>query len=280
MEAICGSGFWGRSKPFCSACGWNVETATEMQRQSFKLYLWGLAICAGFLIFIGFSVKDEIEDIAIPFCFLLLVLGGTFFSWRKLKRLESLNSLVASAYPPPSLISTTNGRNLRKVSADKYQQWLNLSKPRRVRFKFVPGFILIAFPVAMILVVIFGAQFGPDAIRGSRAFRDVLPLLIFVLVISALAISTIRNSLRDRKLMTEGNLAIATVTSQGSTGGRHPKSKIRYKFMDAAGQMIEGEGTDNSWEIYEDMEMLVFYKPEDPKINVPICGASCELKAD
>jgi len=231
-----------------------------------------------FVLFVGFAQKGEIEDIFIPCFFLLIILVSTFFAWRKWKQLDSLKA-AALPYPPLAPVAVSpKPRELREASADKYQHWLNLGKPRQVRLKFVSGFILIVFPIALISFIIMGAQFVSDLFGGSRSFSDLLGPLIFVLIISVIAISNVRTTLRDRKIMAEGNLAIAKITSQGSTGGRHPKSKIRYEFTDVSGRLIEGEGDDKSWEFYEDMEVLVFYEPGNPKINVPICGASCELK--
>jgi hypothetical protein len=280
-KAIGGTGFWGRRKPYCTACGWNVAAARDLQRRSLRVYLWGLPLIAGFVVLVGFAEKHDVLDIAVPLLFLFIVLAGTFFAWRRLKRLDDLNASAARGYP----LSAPAPQNpkLRELPPDStqiHQEWLRLSKPRRVRFKCVPAFLLIAFPVALILTFAFCLQFVFDALRESRPLGAVMRLLVFFLVLSAIAIPTIRNSLRDRKVMAEGDLAIGKVTSQGSTDGRRPKSKIRYEFKDGAGRLIEGEGSDDTWEIYEDLEVLVFYQTDNPGINIPICGATCELRAD
>jgi hypothetical protein len=140
--------------------------------------------------------------------------------------------------------------------------------------------ISITFPLSWIFIVIFGYPVIRDIIDGSGRISGIGPFLIFALIWSVIGITTIRGAWRDRKLLAEGDFAFATITHQESSGGKRPQSKILYKFRDVAGQLIESEGTDHSWELYENMEVLVFYKPGDSTINVPVCGASCELKMD
>ncbi len=89
---------------------------------------------------------------------------------------------------------------------------------------------------------------------------------------------TIRTARRDRRLLSDGEFAEAIVTSQELTGGKHRSSTIRYEFKDAAGLRVEGEGTDDSRKLYEDMEVAVFYNPALPSENVALACASCELE--
>ena len=117
------------------------------------------------------------------------------------------------------------------------------------------------------------------AVSGLLAtLRDLGSLLLFALIWSVIGITTIRSARRDRKLLAEGEIAIAIVTHQALSGGRHQQSKIRYEFKDAAGRLVKGGGTDESWKLYEDMEVPVFYDPENPEKNVTLCAATCELE--
>ena len=66
----------------------------------------------------------------------------------------------------------------------------------------------------------------------------------------------------------------------GSNAHPGQQSKIRYEFKDATGRLVKGGGTDESWKLYEDMEVPVFYDPENPEKNVTLCAATCELRTD
>jgi hypothetical protein len=156
-----------------------------------------------------------------------------------------------------------------------------LSKPRKVRLKLVPRIISIAFPISWIVIAFFGYQIVRDQLAASRPFtpsNNLGALLLFALIWSVIGITRIRGARKDRELLAEGNLALAIVTRQEMVGGKHRRSKIRYEFRDAAGQQIAGEGTDESRELYEDMEVPVFYDSENPNRNVALPAASYELR--
>lgn len=71
---------------------------------------------------------------------------------------------------------------------------------------------------------------------------------------------------------------MGVVTHQELSGGRHRRSTIRYDFKDSAGRLVQGEGIDESRELYEDMALPVFYNPVNPRENVALATASCQLE--
>jgi hypothetical protein len=275
-----GSGFWGRSKPYCSFCGWNLEAAKEMERASLKQLPRGLLLLAFFFAFVGYLDKSGFA--LFPFLFLsTFVVVGTIAAWRKLKLLET--SHPAAAYTNSLMRVSAAEQNINQVSTKTYQYLRTLSKPRRVRLKQVPRVITIAFPISWIFIAYFGYQIVRDQIAVSgpiATLGELWFLLLFAFIWSVIGISTIRSVQRDRKLLTEGELAMAIVTHQELSGGKNRQSKIRYEFKDAAGRPVFGEGTDESWELYEDMELSVFYDSEDPGKNVALCAATYELKTN
>jgi hypothetical protein len=172
---------------------------------------------------------------------------------------------------------------IERIPVDTHLYVSALSKPRTVRFKPVARFITIAFAISWIFIVYFGYQMVRDEIVVSgllATLRDLGPLLLFALIWSVIGITTIRSARRDRKLLAEGEIAIAIVTHQALGGERHQQSKIRYEFKDATGRLVKGGGTDESWKLYENMEVPVFYDPENPEKNVTLCAATCELRTD
>jgi hypothetical protein len=129
--------------------------------------------------------------------------------------------------------------------------------------------------------VYFGFQIARDGLAASSplaALTHLGPLLFFASIWSAVAVATIRDARRDRRLLAEGDLAIGIITRQELSGGKHRRSTIRYEFKDTAGRLVQGEGTDQSRELYEDMTLPVFYNPANPRENVALATASCELE--
>ncbi len=280
MEVIGGSGFWGTSKPYCSFCGWNLQLAKEIERKSLRQLPWTLLLFASFFAFVGYLSKSGFA--LFPFLFLsVFLVGGAIASWRKLRLLEASHPTAVYANALPSVMAAKE--SIKQARANPHQYLWSLAKPRRIRVKPVARVITIAFPISWIFIIYFGFLLVRDEIAASSptaALRDLGPLLLFALIWSVIGITTIRSNRRDRKLLAEGDLAIAIVTHQELSGGKNRQSKIRYEFRDATGRLVEGEGIDESWEVYEDMEILVFYDPEDPGRNVAICAASCELRTD
>jgi len=280
MEAIGGNGFWGTSKPYCSLCGWNVSLAKETERASLKQLPWALLLFASFFAFVGYLSKSGFA--LFPFLFLsVFVVVGAIASWRKLKLLEVSHPAAAYASTLPSVMAAKE--TLKKTPVNTHLYLSGLSKPRIVRFKPVARVITIAFPISWIFIVYFGFKIMRDEIAVSSplaTLRDLGPLLLFALIWSVIGITTIRSARRDRKLLSEGELAIAIVTHQELSGGKRRQSKIRYEFKDVTGRLVRGGGTDESWELYEDMEVPVFYDAEDPGKNVALCAATCELRTD
>ena len=280
MEVIGGSGFWGTSKPYCSFCGWNLQLAKEIERESLRQFPRNLLLFAGFFAFVGYLSKSGFAF--FPFLFLsVFVVGRAIVSWRKLKLLEVSHPAVAYANTLPLAMAAKE--NIKTTPVNTHLYLSALSKPRMVRFKPVARVITIAFPISWIFILYFGYQIVRDEISVSgplATLRDLALLLLFALIWSVIGITIIRSARRDRKLLAEGDVAMAIVTHQELIRGKHRRSQIRYEFRDASGRLVQGKGTDESWGLYEDMEAPIFYNPTNPSENVTLCAATCELRID
>jgi hypothetical protein len=278
MEAISGSGFWGSSKPYCSFCGWNLQAAKELEKAFLRELPKTLLLFAAFFGVIGYLFRSGFA--LVPLLFLsVFIVASAIVSWRKLEQLET--SHPAALYTGSLTSSMAANESMRRVRTNANQYLWGLSKPRRVRLKPVPLVISIAFPLSWIFIAFFGYQTVRDQLAASRpltTLSNLGALLFFALIWSVIGITTIRGARKDRDLLAEGNLALAIVTRQEVVGRKHRQSKIRYEFRDAAGQQVEGEGTDDSWQLYEDMEVPVFYDSENPKRNVALPAASYKLR--
>jgi hypothetical protein len=248
MEAIGGSGFWGTSKAYCSFCGWNLVRAKETEREALKQLPWGFLLLLIFCALTGYSRKSGFTfsfSVFAVFSAFLLTLG--IVTWRKLRILETSHPSASYVNPVTSTIRVEQGS--RPTGIDRCHYLATLPKPRRVRVKPIPRIIAIAYPLSMVFVIYFGYETARNdiVVSGLRAmFGNLGFFLFFSLVWSGVGLMTIRKTRRDRRLLGEGALAIATITSQELTGGKHRRS----------------------------------YNPSDPLENVVLETAACELVTD
>lgn len=271
-EAVGGDGFWGTSKPYCSFCGWNVELAKEIERKTLRQLPWGLVLFGAFFGCIAYFSKTEFA--LFPFLFLsVAIVVSTIASWKRLRLLDE--SHPAAAYRTSLSSLATAEEKTKQNLLTAYQKLWAINKPRQVRFKTVARVISIAFPISLFVMAYFGFLILRS---GSVVFSDIAVPIAVGLVWSIIGITTIRDALRDRKLLAEGDLAIGRVTHQELSGGKNRRSKIRYEFKDLTGRIIKGEATDDLRGLYEDMETPIFYNPSDPSENVVLAACSCELK--
>jgi hypothetical protein len=277
MQTLGGDGFWNTSKPYCSFCGWNVERAKELERSSLRQLSWSLALIAAFFGAIAYFLKQEFA--LFPFFFLAFVVAGAIMSWKRLKLLNE--SRPAAEYAVALTSTTTAEERIKRDRGSAPQYLLALTKPRPVRLKPVPRAICVVFPISCIFIVYFGLQVVREALA-TATLRDALyglaGLVFFASVWSIIGITTIRSACRDRRLLSEGEIAIAVITHQELTGSKHRSSEIQYEFNDAAGRRRHGKATDESRELYEEMATPVFYDPTNPDENVPLACASGDLK--
>ena len=272
MEALDVSGFWGTSKPYCSFCGWNVSLAKEIERKALKQLPWSFLLFGVFFAAVAYLSKTEFA--LFPFLFLSVFIGASAIaSWKKLKLLEASHPTTAYEAALPGVSAAESRTQTDRAAA--FEHLRNLATPRQVRFKPVPRIISIAFPISVAAGVYWVFLLARTGIAISS---DLFVLLGAAIVWSAIAITSIRRAIRDRKLLAEGSLAIGVVTRQYLTGGKHRRSEIQYEFKDAAGRTYVRSATDDSRTLYEEMETPVFYSPANPEVSVPLATASCERK--
>ena len=273
-----GDGFWSTSKPYCSYCGWNVERAKELERTSLRQLSWSLPLIAAFFGAIAYFSKQAFALFPVLFLCAFAIVRAVA-SWNRLGLLNE--SHPAAEYTVGLASRTTAAEQIKHNRGSASQVLLTLTKPRRVRLKPVPLAICVAFPISWIFILYFAFQIVRNALAASNsgdAISDIGWLLFFASIWSIVGIMTIRSARRDRRLLAEGNVAIAVINHQQLTGGKHRRSEIHYEFNDSSGRRSFGKATDESRELYEEMETPVFYNPANPDENVPLTCASCDLK--
>ena len=106
---------------------------------------------------------------------------------------------------------------------------------------------------------------------------NLLPLALLGLIWLLVAVTSFRSILRDRSLLSDGEVAIGTVTSQSYIGGKNRASRIVYEFKDVAGRTFSGKGDDRTGKLFEEMQTPVFYDPTNPAKNVALAAASYDV---
>ena len=76
-----------------------------------------------------------------------------------------------------------------------------------------------------------------------------------------------RNRLRERQLLSNGELTSGYVISQNN--GRYTQS-IQYCFTPSGGKLISGRCADASRSLYEGMTVPVFYDADNPGRSMPL----------
>ncbi len=277
--AITASPRRGEGKPYCSVCGWNLERAKQKERVALKQTLFFLLCVGAVAALVTFaSASGRLPKVFTSIWIGLVVVGGVT-AWRRLKTLES--EPVGSSYSASSATLTPPAAVVQNRIV--FARIRTLSKPRNIKLK-ISSLFMCGACAAMLVAIIVSTYFYAVRARtvtpklGSlNEIVDLLTFVLFILIWLSITVPTIRGVFRDRRLLSNGEIGIAVVTRQSSTGGKSKTSRIEYQFQDVAGLQQTGKSTDESRELYEDMETPVFYSPENPSENVPLVGAAYNL---
>ena len=274
-EADGGGRFWRDGKPYCPACGWNVDRANTLGGKNQKLIAVYFVAIVLFLVGLGLApggASRKHPGSVLAFALVLAVMAAISWHRSKLQKPTQVSAIAAPA-------SDTFGAPASPMLA-AYERVLMLPRPRAIRMKttirvFATVYVLVLGAVAYAILVI--VEKGGAKAAGSNAIPNFLPFAIFGLIWSIVAFTMFRSIARDRRLLSEGEIAVATVTSQSYAGGESRDSRITYTFRDAAGREYLGKGIDRTRKVFEEMRTPVFYDPLDPAKNVPLVGATYDI---
>jgi len=268
-EAIGGPNAWFEKKPYCPSCGWNVDRVNSGGKNQKALAVCFIAI-AIFLVGIGASnARSPNQHLGsfVAFGFILVVLA--LVSWTRSK---SQNRAQAAPLSAGFGVSTTTSSEV----AAAIERLRMVSRPRAIRLKPWMRFFAVMYGVffaggcySVFLIVERGATKSGD----SNLIAQALLGLIWLLV----AFTMFRSMLRDRRLLSDGDVAIGTITAQSYSGGKSRQSRIVYEFKDAAGRTFSGKGSDRTGKLFEEMQTPVFYDSTNPAKNVALAAASYDV---
>jgi hypothetical protein len=181
---------------------------------------------------------------------------------------------AATAPPSPGAYATAAG-----PASMSYERLRILRRPRTIRMKTLNRIFVVAYVAAFLGIgaaILAIVRNGVDQ-ASFRALPNLTTFAMFGVIWSIMAITMFRSVLRDRSLLSDGEIAIATVTSQSFAGGESRNSRITYQFNDAAGRTFSGKCTDHTRKVFEEMRTPIFYDPADPAKNVALVGATYDL---
>ena len=280
--AVAKGGSGGLWKPYCIACGWNLEKAKEKELRHLKqlrfALLWTIAVIVMMVWIYGATIQIIVYALIGAAGLAIVALA----SWRRWKTMQG--SLPAEASPRP-FVSAAPSKYPAEAAAKSravYERLLALPKPRRTKLKTDPvvvstAFIALGLTVLLVAVATMSKSATGANTRNSSANMPIF--LLFGLAFFGLAVVTAKDLIRDRKLLANGDVALAVITRQRVAGGaRQTKmSYIEFEFKDLAGRMITGKDKDESKKLYENMQTLVFYNPDNPSENVVLMNAGAIL---
>jgi hypothetical protein len=275
-EASGGGRFWRDGKPFCPTCGWNVDRAQTLRGQNQMLAAAYFVVVGIFLGLLGAFARPSSEHRRSFAIFAVFVVGLVFISWFRKNWRNTLPPSGPSAASSPPV--TLAGEVANSASAS-YERLRMLRRPRAIRMKtsmriFVTVYLIVFAGVAyaIFLTVDRGAKGQLKSL-----LPNALPLALFGLVWSIVAFTMFRSVVRDRSLLTDGEIAIGTVTAQFYSGGESRESKIEYQFKDGGGRVFSGKCADKTRKLFEEMQTPVFYDPMNPAKNVALAGATYDV---
>ncbi|HUE44326.1 MAG TPA: hypothetical protein VMP12_12195 [Candidatus Sulfotelmatobacter sp.] len=208
----------------------------------------------------------------MAFAFVLLLLA--VISWHR-------SNARKAAQPVGAVVPMTSKVSSAPSSASiSYDSLLMLRRPRTIRmrtsiriFATVYVFVLASVGYAVFLV----AERGAVKTSFNNALPNLIPFAMFGLIWTVIAATMFRSILRDRSLLSDGEIAMATVVSQSFAGGESRDSRIAYEFKDAAGRTFSGKATDRTRKLFEEMRTPVFYDQANPEKNVALAGATYDV---
>ena len=192
---------------------------------------------------------------------------------------KRLNQLQAVAPETATMSSASSSLSPGAGHADSSFDHLLVSRrPRPLKMK--PTAYVLAVSLILALVgfsapvffLIRTSQWNPHAANG---LPNLLSFGLLGLILLIALFASTRLLVRDRRLLSEGEVAIAVVNAQSFTGGENKSSKITYEFKDIAGRTCTGSGTDQTRTLFEDMRTPVFYDSRQTRVTTSPWSAQC-----
>ncbi len=236
-------------KPYCTACGWNVERARGHLIASLKQFVLVAAFFAAYM----WTVSDQMW-IALAFGTLMLLgMGGAI--------LTELRRLPAPQPTPPLSQPLTIPGDLRNVS-------LQFTIPR---LNIVANLLIVLAATAMIFFI--PRELNPAHRRLPTARHELLFVLLTVVLAAYQIVGHGIEIYRlIRAIWVEQHLAAGALMASGRITHWESGAVITYEFLDYASRLQTGKARDLTMALYEDMQMRALYDLDRPWLNIAVVG--------
>jgi len=263
--------------PWCPSCGWNREQAGKRLGAATRK-IWVYYVFAAVMFGAFFRVWNNPQRSTLLFVFVLplvpLLLLYASLRWSRGRYEKAMRDYDAGvrpdASPPPTQAA-------RPASTD-FKTLLEISRPRPVRVskKGRSNLVIAMAGVAAFNIIFLANAWQKLSAAGSFAALSRADWLWLVFAVAMLLIPymTWKNVQRQRALLENGEMALATVVRQFSN---RSTSTVQFEFQDASGEKQRGLATDNTRSLYEGMTVPVFYDPQNPRLRVAQCESFCEV---
>jgi len=265
-------------KPYCPRCGWNREAAEKRTRQILRaMPLLVVAFDAPLIIWIltGHAQLSTLTLLFLlalsPALLMVLVVRSTYMK-------VSAAPAAAGATPGAAPAAAASGAPNEAV-AKTYALLLELPRPRPVRMSRRGKTAAIILTVAMLgfaamLVVIAGVQWSKWR-KHAAADPQIWVFSVLLVGVTLTALAMQRGLARERRLLSEGEVALARVGRQWYMKNG---SNIQYEFATPTGETIKGRANDFSRQLFEGMTVPVFYDAQNPRRKTALCGSFYEVE--
>lgn len=203
----------------------------------------------------------------------LAFLAFATYQIRKLKGLmfqpvdhEAAVFSTSQSAPLPKTVRTRPNTGISVK--DGYRELVALARPRKLKMTWRGRLYSVSGAVIVILYSYFRfpatwSLFWQSYSHGIKGWL----LLGWPVIIYGYAFVFLRNRLRERHLIANGEVASGYVVAQQNS--RYTQS-IQYSFQDATERVINANCNDPSRSLYEGMTVPVFYDRENPDRSLPL----------
>lgn len=146
-----------------------------------------------------------------------------------------------------------------------------IPRPRALRMSFKGGLVaLLTFPGPLVML----ALFANDARHDPAPGREIAHLVIVFGLLEVLLVGLlwVRPSLKHRRLVSEGDVAIGHITEAHWGDGW-----VRYAFETPSGEQITKLAQTYRGDLSSGMKVPVFYDPQKPKDEIALVASFYEV---
>jgi hypothetical protein len=176
---------------------------------------------------------------------------------------------------------TTRGLPIQSNHLAQWNAWKASPTPRVVRLRKGYLFWYAVLIAACVIVPSLSLKFpivewsaNPAKLVVNSDLWSAIPFIALPLIFLPI---TFRATIRDRRLVTSGDISIGKVTGV-RLGRKGTRPVITYKFIDISGRLIIASSTDYTRSFSPGMVIPIFYNPESPgKDQVALCASVYEV---